>query len=117
MYNYGVSDNTYVIIMKKYACSLREWRLCNTECPQAKLFPPTLPNILALFYEVIKGLKLLHQQNVTHYDIKGDNILLQFLPSSDPKQQPKVNVVFADFGVAKIYEDEKDELDLKSRGT
>lgn len=50
MYNYGVHDNTYVIIMKKYACSLRDWRLGNTECAEAKLYPPTLPNILALFY-------------------------------------------------------------------
>lgn len=31
MYNYGVVDNTYVIIMKKYHCSLRDWRLGNTE--------------------------------------------------------------------------------------
>lgn len=29
MYNYGVIDNTYVIVMKKYTCSLRDWRLGN----------------------------------------------------------------------------------------
>lgn len=27
MYNYGVVDNTYLIVMKKYSCSLREWVL------------------------------------------------------------------------------------------
>jgi serine/threonine protein kinase len=105
MYNYGVIDNMYVIVMKKYTCSVRDWRLGNVEAQEAKLYPPTLPNILALFYEIIKGMKLLHDQNVTHYDIKCDNILLEFTPSKDPREPPKVSVVFADFGVAKIYED------------
>lgn len=30
IYNYGINDNTYVVVMKKYACSLREWRLGNS---------------------------------------------------------------------------------------
>lgn len=117
IYNYGIADNTYVIVMKKYACSLRDWRLSTVDSPEIRLFPPTLPNILAIFYEILKGLKLLHEHNVTHYDIKGDNIMLDFIPSKDPKEPPKVEVVFGDFGVCKLFDDEKEELDLKSRGT
>ena len=29
MYNYGIVDSTYVIVMKKYNCSLRDWVLTN----------------------------------------------------------------------------------------
>ncbi len=39
-------------------------------------FPVNLPNILSLYYDILKIIKLLHDQNVIHYDIKGDNIML-----------------------------------------
>ena len=77
MYNYGVIDNTYVIIMKKYPTSLREWSL---EKIKQKGQPNgwNLASVLTIFYEVLKVVKFLHDNKVTHYDIKGDNIMLDF---------------------------------------
>ena len=43
--------------------------------------------------------------------------MLDFKPNPDPKLPPTVEVVFGDFGVCKIFEDEQDELDIKARGT
>ena len=50
---------------------------------------------------------MLHINNVTHYDIKADNILLD----------DKLNVVLADFGECKMFTSEEDEYCTKSRGT
>jgi serine/threonine protein kinase len=75
MYNYGVVDNTYVIVMKKYNCSLREWVLRHKN----ELWTH-LNTILTIYYDVLKIVKTLHDQKVTHYDIKADNILLEIDP-------------------------------------
>ena len=80
MYNYGVIDNTYFIIMKKYTCSLRDWRLGNRISPLMDAYPVNLPNILSLYFDILKVVKLLHDQNVIHYDIKADNIMLEIVP-------------------------------------
>jgi len=71
MYNYGVVDNTYVIVMRKYNCSLREWVLKRKENILSYI-----STILTIYYDVLKIVKTLHEQKVTHYDIKADNILL-----------------------------------------
>ena len=97
MYNYGVIDNTYVIVMKKYECSLRDWclervRLRNEEKERISHSKGknnrhgnvgtnsygNLGTVLSIYYEVLKIVKVLHEHNITHYDIKGDNIMLEF---------------------------------------
>jgi serine/threonine protein kinase len=35
-----------------------------------------IPELLAIFKEILQIVKLLHDHGVTHYDIKADNILL-----------------------------------------
>lgn len=37
---------------------------------------PSLSTLLGIFKEILKVVKLLHHNSVTHYDIKADNILL-----------------------------------------
>lgn len=72
-----------------------------------------LSTMLTIYYDVLKIVKTLHEQRVTHYDIKADNILLEI----DPNDENKIKAVFGDFGECKIYESENDEFDMKSRGT
>ena len=69
-------DNTYFIIMKKYTCSLRDWLEGNKISPLMDSFPLNLPNKLSIYHDVLKAVQLIHEQNVTHYDIKANNIML-----------------------------------------
>ena len=38
---------------------------------------------LSIYKEVLKAFKIIQSNNVTHYDIKCDNILIDFKNSSD----------------------------------
>ena len=46
---------------------------------------------------------MLHDSHITHYDIKADNIMLDFA-FNQAKNTLQIEVVFGDFGVCKIYE-------------
>ena len=73
LFDYGVDQRSYYIVMKRYAGSLRDWRL--------KQKPNIMDNLslyLSIYREVLKCLKTIHSHNVTHYDIKCDNILIDF---------------------------------------
>jgi serine/threonine protein kinase len=108
MYNYGVVGHAYVIVMKKYDCSLRDWIILHKESLQFKL-----PILLRIFWQLLQTLLLLHEKSVTHYDIKADNVLLQF----NAGQEEPSRVVLGDFGECRIFDQGRDELDMKSRGT
>lgn len=71
LYDYGVTNSDYIIVMKKYPISLKEWRLELKGGMQ-----DNLPTLLTIYRHVLQGIQMLHSQNVTHYDIKADNILL-----------------------------------------
>ena len=77
LYDYGVDGTSYYIVMKKYAGSLREWRL--KQPPQMQ---DNLSLYLSIYREILKCFKTIHSHNVTHYDIKGDNILIDFKQST-----------------------------------
>lgn len=89
--------------MKKYTCSLRDWRLGHKISPLMDAYPVNLPNILSLYYDILKVVKLLHEQNVIHYDIKADNIMLEIIPPENGWDKPFIRVAFGDFGEAKIF--------------
>ena len=108
MYNYGVIAHAYVIVMKRYDCSLRDWVTKHKDS-----LPHKLPILLRIFWQLVQTLLLLHEKSVTHYDLKADNVLLQFNAGED---EP-CRVVLGDFGECRIFDFGRDELDMKSRGT
>ena len=64
--------------MKKYKTSLRCWRKDQTASLKS-----LLPLLLKMFRQILHIVKLLHEQNVTHYDIKCDNVLLDYEHESE----------------------------------
>ncbi len=43
----------------------------------------SLPHALQIIVEVMKGLKIIHEKNFIHRDIKSENILLKKVPKSN----------------------------------
>lgn len=73
LYDYGVDDTSYYIVMKRYSGSLKEWRL-----KQKSGMYDNMQLYLSIYREILKCFKTIHSRSVTHYDIKCDNILIDF---------------------------------------
>lgn len=72
----------------------------------------SIPDRLALFEGICRGVDHAHSSNVIHRDLKGGNILIAV--PKDGRPVPKV----IDFGLAKAFEDEPDaEAGLTSPGS
>ncbi len=112
LHDYGVDDNNYYIVMKKYACSLRDWRL-----KQTGSLGENIPLYLHVFKEVLNAVEVTHSHNVTHYDLKCDNFMLETKPGEKGEDDTVLNVALGDFGECKLFTNEDDEYDLKPRGT
>lgn len=101
LHDYGVDDSSYYLVMKRYDCSLREWR-----AKQIKGLAENLPVYMKIFREVLKAVVVTHQHSITHYDLKCDNFLLE-----------DNCVALGDYGECKLFNNEEDECDWKARGT
>ena len=91
--------------MKKYPTSLKDWRL-----QQKRPWQENLPLYLTIYQDILKSIQFLHNNNVTHYDIKADNILLDSKVNSvsgNSTFDNDLRVTLADFGECKYEFNEK----------
>jgi serine/threonine protein kinase len=106
--------------MKYYTTSLKGWRK-----KQSKPLSEQLVLYLNIFNNVLNAMFFLSEHKINHFDIKCDNFLLQPLspyltPSeifSQKSNIPNFTVILADFGEAKKFTDDDDELTQRNRGT
>ena len=100
MYDYGVTDQDYIIVMKKYPASLKDWRL-----KQEGNWADNLPTYMTIFRDILKAISLLHSHNVTHYDLKCDNVLLDYKTNSYSNSKwlsdSEIRITIGDFGECK----------------
>jgi serine/threonine protein kinase len=141
LYDYGVDSSSYYIVMKRYSGSLRDWRLKQ----QPNSLNENLSLYLAIFYEILKCFKTIHSHKVTHYDIKCDNILIDFRADDNQRSarsdfssarsddcsdggagdktggdhdfRDDFRITVGDFGECWMYTGDDDEFCAKNRGT
>lgn len=124
LYDYGVDDENYWLVMQWYVTSLRGWRK-----RQTRPLSENLPLYLNVFMAVLNAMQFLPDHHTNHYDLKCDNFLLQPLHRSIPEEEiynqptstPNFTVALADFGEAKIFSPDKDreseQYTFRNRGT
>ena len=107
LYDYGVDGTSYYIVMKKYAGSLSDWRL-----KQPVQMSENLSLYLSIYRQVLKCFKTIHSHNVTHYDIKAANILIDFKQKQNQKADlfETYSLTVGDFGESHMYTTEIDEF-------
>lgn len=93
IYDYGVDSTGYHLVLKRYKFSLREWR-----ANQQKSLKENLSVYLSLYKDILKAVELLHNNNVTHYDIKADNVFLNVVDSDKATSDSNLTIALGDFG-------------------
>lgn len=74
LYDYGVSEEHYWVIMRFYRCSLKEWRL-----RQTRPLSENLVLYLNIFSRVLETMKICIKGDkfkINHFDLKCDNVLI-----------------------------------------
>ena len=115
LFDYGCDEENYYIVMKRYPISLKSWRIKQT-APLSEM----LPTYLSIFKDILEAVKIIHGMNTTHYDLKCDNIVLDYLPNGKDigaTSEDDKCIRVADFGECRIFLNENDEYCTRSRGT
>ena len=122
LYDYGCDDEYYYIVMKRYPISLKKWRI-----QQKQSLKDMLPTYLSIFKDILQAVQIIHNNNTTHYDLKCDNIVLDFLANdkdntydvdaTDDNENDSICIRVADFGECRMFLNEVDEHCTRSRGT
>ena len=121
MYDFGVDNENYWIVMKAYKTSLRKWRIQR----RGDTLHDMLPLYLNVFSDVLGVCMLLLENRVNHYDIKCDNFFIH--PLSDtvsehdfwmpPTPEPTFAAYLGDFGEALIYTTDDEGYTTRNKGT
>ena len=122
LYDYGCDDEYYYIVMKRYPISLKKWRI-----QQKQSLKEMLPTYLSIFKDVLHAVQIIHNNKITHYDLKCDNIVLDFVSNfkentydvdvTDENENDSICIIVADFGECRMFLNEVDEHCTRSRGT
>jgi hypothetical protein len=100
----GRTRDSFFIEVPLYECNLKTYRMRLNSIADNT----TLNKMLKLYRQILEGVRFLHTQaGIVHYDLKLENILIDFQGDS---------VAISDFGEARIVH-EKTELCTRNRGT
>ena len=130
--DYGLAQESYWVVMKRYRCSLAEWRAKQQQgSVLSKGSNPSVTSLLlSILLQVVRALAVLASDSVVHFDLKCSNILIDPLPGVKDSElyctTPPVDgsavrvpfqVVLADFGEARSYRTAEEAFTVRNRGT
>ncbi|EFC37342.1 predicted protein [Naegleria gruberi] len=108
-----LDDQVFILVSKYRGITLAEYRHS-----ERKLM---LCEVLQILIRLVNALKLIHDKQIIHHDIKPANIFITEIAVSD-YSLPALSVVLGDFGAASIHKtneelDEDEEFNECQRGT
>lgn len=89
IYDYGVDETSYWIVMKCYSTTLSKWR-----ASLQGSMGENLPVLLAVFKQILLAVHTLHWHGIVHYDLKCDNIMVDMERVGGPTA-PRVQLLGA----------------------
>ena len=95
MYDFGVDGSNYVIVMKKYTCSLLSWRM---KQPPGVHSDAMMSVYLGIYRDIVAVACELHARDIVHNDLKLDNVLME----RDPHKDGQASIRLGDFGEAEL---------------
>jgi len=120
LFDYGVDDEHYWVSMKRYTCSVKEWRM-RQDAP----LRDRLVLYCNVYLQMCEALAALHSQGVVHFDLKGDNFFVDPHEVGASKEslvkvkghEPNFEVCLGDFGEAMVFSSADDAHTTENRGT
>ena len=128
--DFGLAPEAYWIVMKRYRCSLADWRQRQPTASGPAGAPATAMYV-AILLQVVCALRLLAADSVVHFDLKCANVLIDPLPGvkdtelwnplgaavSGAAAVVPFQAVLADFGEARSYRSAEEAFTVRNRGT
>ncbi|KAK9804065.1 hypothetical protein WJX73_001140 [Symbiochloris irregularis] len=117
---YGCTQDAAFLAQTSYVGSLNEWRQKQPTDPRSHL-----RLYLRVFLDVVARVRAVAAENVVHFDLKCDNVLLEPLPgrseadvwACSPRDPPPFRCLLGDFGVSRQYASAAQAFTVRNRGT
>lgn len=85
LYDFGVTPTSYVLVLERCACSLKDWRSARSDNDEDDLgASPCAPRsdaevalYLAVFRQIVAAVGAMAARGVIHFDLKCDNVLVR----------------------------------------
>lgn len=106
-----ISSQNCAIVMEEMDQSLNKYIVSKAAKAAKSASPIPQSELLAIITKVALGMEFLHSRNVTHGDLKAENVLVRNMGSRESNMDIKI----ADFGVSQFID--KEAVECKISGT
>ena len=106
-------DHPDIVKINEFYNTNENYYIINEYCSKGELYSIiqndfSETEIAIIFKQIFSGLAYLHSNNITHRDLKLENILISDIEFSENKEK-LYNIKIIDFGTAKIFDKNKKE--------
>jgi serine/threonine protein kinase len=126
--DYGVSMDSFFIVMQHYPTSLKQWRTNHDSDKPGEISEASRHLLLysAIYAQCLEAVAALERFGVVHYDIKADNFLLdpaqgcsvsEFWNPPERSTLSSFRIVITDFGESRLFAPTETAGTARNKGT